>query len=412
VSKMSMVRKQSLPSETKPLGHDTPAHKIIRSRQRGILTQPGQGQGQALNVENAGVQESSLTRFADCPADAPGGGDGCHQDGESCPYNEQLCPDGSSYKTTATCTGGTWQLGGDSCPEEEEEEAEEEELEEPSRCPVHKPTGKGNCKLPQFDTSSDKGLGYVDDYRGWYDVQGCGFCYDYCRWVGNAGGHGDHGDPAEKTTYQSEFQTDSWWSCRLAGESKPHTDKDAYPNWAFKKCAGEGTEAPKPNCKQEGLSCHYDREECGDGTKIYKNISTCGLGIWTVTAATTECPTQKEEELCGTEHGTCIRGYDESGTRIGFDCVTDPDDDATTRCKRWSSDKIAKRADRTKRRDELKANLHATREEIKALREEIEAKRGSMQEMREEMRKERQAKRANRVAKGRGNSGGEEGETE
>jgi hypothetical protein len=29
-------------------------------------------------------------------------------------------------------------------------------------------------------------LGYGNRERGWYDVQGCGKCYSYCRWVGNS----------------------------------------------------------------------------------------------------------------------------------------------------------------------------------------------------------------------------------
>ena len=36
-------------------------------------------------------------------------------------------------------------------------------------------------------STSNVDPGYVDAYRGWYDVQGCGQCNDYCRWVGNSG---------------------------------------------------------------------------------------------------------------------------------------------------------------------------------------------------------------------------------
>lgn len=63
--------------------------------------------------------------------------------------------------------------------------------------------------LPASPRTAD--LGYADDFRGWYDVQGCGICLDYCRWVGHSG---SGGDPSQRTTYGS-----SWWSCRLAGQS-------------------------------------------------------------------------------------------------------------------------------------------------------------------------------------------------
>ena len=62
------------------------------------------------------------------------------------------------------------------------------------------------CKPPSSLTEDP---GYSDSYRGWYDVQRCGKCNDYCRWVG---GDGSGGDPSIKTRHLS-----SWWSCRLAG---------------------------------------------------------------------------------------------------------------------------------------------------------------------------------------------------
>ena len=46
-----------------------------------------------------------------------------------------------------------------------------------------------NLCLPR--SPSDEAPGHADAFRGWYDVQGCGFCYDYCRWVGSCGSGGD-----------------------------------------------------------------------------------------------------------------------------------------------------------------------------------------------------------------------------
>jgi len=92
---------------------------------------------------------------------------------------------------------------------------------------------EATCK-PKSTSTAD--AGYTDSYRGWYDVQGCGQCMDYCRWVGNSG---SGGDPTKKTTHGS-----SWWSCRLAGDTKAYTAKGAIKSWSLPKCGGEGAQAP------------------------------------------------------------------------------------------------------------------------------------------------------------------------
>ena len=50
-------------------------------------------------------------------------------------------------------------------------------------------------------------LGFVDQYRGWYDI-GCGKCNAYCRWVGN--GYEGQGDPA----YQQKVG-EVYWACHI-----------------------------------------------------------------------------------------------------------------------------------------------------------------------------------------------------
>jgi len=80
--------------------------------------------------------------------------------------------------------------------------------------------------------------GYADSFRGWYDVQGCGTCNDYCRWVG---GSGSGGDPAVRTVHDRSF-----WSCRLAGGTSHYTARGAYPTWTLPKCAGRGGPVPRP----------------------------------------------------------------------------------------------------------------------------------------------------------------------
>jgi len=93
---------------------------------------------------------------------------------------------------------------------------------------------QASCK-PKSTATGD--AGYNDGYRGWYDVQGCGKCLDYCRWVGNSG---SGGSPQTKLTHGS-----SWWSCRLAGDSATYSGKGHFSSWSYTKCSGEGAEAPK-----------------------------------------------------------------------------------------------------------------------------------------------------------------------
>lgn len=75
--------------------------------------------------------------------------------------------------------------------------------------------------------------GYPDAYRGWYDVQGCGHCLDYCRWVGSGGSGGD-------PTKQLSNGKGGWWSCRLAGTDVTYTGKSDFLSWPYSKCTGEG----------------------------------------------------------------------------------------------------------------------------------------------------------------------------
>jgi len=90
---------------------------------------------------------------------------------------------------------------------------------------------KTTCK-PKSTSTADGG--WADDYRGWYDVQGCGKCFDYCRWVGKSG---SGGHPLDRTAME-----DSYWSCRPAGGSETHA---RYSNWSLGKCSGEGADAPE-----------------------------------------------------------------------------------------------------------------------------------------------------------------------
>jgi len=88
---------------------------------------------------------------------------------------------------------------------------------------------------PPVDSTAD--AGYVDDYRGWYDVQGCGECNDYCRWVGNTGSLGD--PSANFHLGQDGAGNPSWWSCRLAGTTDTYSARGLFTSFDFQKCAGQ-----------------------------------------------------------------------------------------------------------------------------------------------------------------------------
>jgi len=119
--------------------------------------------------------------------------------------------------------------------------------------------------LPVVQQPADKG--YADSHRGWYDVQGCGHCNDYCRWVGGDIFSGSGGDPAFKLTHSG-----SYWSCYLAG-STSNTSRNHFETWMFQKCSGQGAVAPKREehlvyyLGEKGLQCTsgaliVDKEEC------------------------------------------------------------------------------------------------------------------------------------------------------
>ena len=74
----------------------------------------------------------------------------------------------------------------------------------------------------------------------WYDLQGCGKCNDYCRWVK---GTGSGGDPSARTV---DADKGSYWSCRLAGGDEAYTAEGTYKTWSHKKCDHEGSETPAP----------------------------------------------------------------------------------------------------------------------------------------------------------------------
>ena len=140
-----------------------------------------------------------------------------------------------------TCVDG----GGDMC-------RSSSRCKDAGRCKLGSDCDSGRCHhteggdnvrlecLPPMVTQGYDYPGYPDEYRGWYDIQGCGQCNDYCRWVG---GSGSGGNPNDSVRFGS-----SWWSCRQAGTSSLYSnfdtpDDDNYQGeWSstYTKCDGQG----------------------------------------------------------------------------------------------------------------------------------------------------------------------------
>jgi len=109
--------------------------------------------------------------------------------------------------------------------------------------PPPPPPPPGTCLPAQTE---HRGAGYTDEFRGWYDVQGCGRCNDYCRWVGGVGTGGDPQQSLEKQHAQHPNRW-SWWSCRLAGASSAWSPRGHFASWDnISKCFAEGASPPPP----------------------------------------------------------------------------------------------------------------------------------------------------------------------
>ena len=107
---------------------------------------------------------------------------------------------------------------------------------------IRKKTRYKKCKMN--NKSKRKDAGYYDIYRGWYDVQGCGKCNDYCRWVGNSG---PGGNPKNKTIKKIKGKSKSWWSCRLANKKSIYSTRKKWSKgFNYKKCVKEGQNATLP----------------------------------------------------------------------------------------------------------------------------------------------------------------------
>ena len=119
--------------------------------------------------------------------------------------------------------------------------------------------------------------GYHDEFRGWFDIQGCGQCNDFCRWVGAGGGR----DPFESQTHNGAF-----WSCHLAGSDEDYTPENHFARWMHPKCPGKGLPAPcmeaQPEIVDSGFTDAfqgwYDVQGCGACNDYCRWVGRSGSG--------------------------------------------------------------------------------------------------------------------------------------
>lgn len=96
----------------------------------------------------------------------------------------------------------------------------------------------------------------VDPYAGYYDIQRCGQCNDYCSWVGPSG-DGSRVDPRFKASTGTDY-----FACKLAGGDPEDTTMTAKGHFGdtfkYEKCTGEGFETP-PKRTEKFIGCFHDK---------------------------------------------------------------------------------------------------------------------------------------------------------
>jgi len=128
--------------------------------------------------------------------------------------------------------------------------------------------GDSSCtsEAAEADGSAD------DPYRGWYDVQGCGSCSDYCRWVGGTGGSG--GNPANRLTYGNLY-----WSCYLAGSSHRYTAADYFDRFDYERCRSESESSSSSSSSSDSSSSSSSSD---DSSSEDDEASPPGVVHWTL----------------------------------------------------------------------------------------------------------------------------------
>jgi len=115
-----------------------------------------------------------------------------------------------------------------------------------------------------------------DPYAGYYDVQRCGKCNDFCFWAGSSK-DGSGLNPE----WQAHTKTDHF-TCKLAGGYKGQydmTERNYFgKSFRFQKCASEGASTPSYK-KEKYVGCFYDQSHSRAlPTRIGTNSGVLDLG--------------------------------------------------------------------------------------------------------------------------------------
>jgi len=100
----------------------------------------------------------------------------------------------------------------------------------------------GGSPVPKWKVATTD-PGYTDAWRGWYDVQGCGRCHDYCRWVGHARfgtGRANWRKYDNDHPYRVREIGGAWFSCRLAGTMVDKTPPGYFETFTARGCGYDG----------------------------------------------------------------------------------------------------------------------------------------------------------------------------
>merc|ERR1719188_2404397 len=125
------------------------------------------------------------------------------------------------------------------------------------------------CAKGKRDSTAKLDEGYDDKYRGWYDVQGCGQCLDYCRWVGYSGSGGNPADQTEKGK--------SYWSCDLAGSGDPYTAKGHFgTKFEHHKCAGVNSTVAEGDAQTRKHQEKQKKKMCAEAERHSSSVLDFG----------------------------------------------------------------------------------------------------------------------------------------
>lgn len=187
-----------------------------------------------------------------------------------------------------------------------------------------------NCAPPNI---TDSPQGYIDEFRGWYDTQGCGTCNDYCRWSTVKTGitpiefchqsDASGGNPSLATTGISSLATSGCarvWLCTLGGSGSivsyaGQTFTDTF-GWSWKQCRGNSITPSGSVCGNTTV-CPFNTSCRGASNTSYTCNTACiGSGTCTklpncsaYTCPDLTVPVLNSSQVVGSSAQACCKAY-------------------------------------------------------------------------------------------------------